>query len=407
MKLKIYSIILFLNSFLTGIITPVISLLLMDKGATLSNLSLILGLYAFTVVILELPTGIIADVFGRKKSFCLSIVISIISFLILLFGKGFIILSIGMMFYGFNRALASGSFDAMFIDYYIDNYGKEKLNNITTRINVLDALGLSMGALTGGMLPKLTGTYLSLSSIYDLNIIIRISLAAVVVILSYIFIAETSDNNKEKHITIRQHIKNSSSIVVKNSTIICVFISVFSTGFFLSSMETFWQPHFLSLLPDDSLMGLLGVMAFLYFIAATFGSIGSNNMIKKYKFDTYKMYLILRTLIALALIMTAIQTNIPIFMVSYSLIYLLFGMASIPEGVILNREIPNEVRASVLSVYSLVIQIGGLSGSLLYSILINYVTIPTIWMISASIILITVIIIAKKFTAEAAVKKTA
>ena len=407
MKLKIYSIILFLNSFLTGIITPVISLLLIDKGATLSNLSLILGLYAFTVVILELPTGIIADVFGRKKSFCLSIVISIISFLILLFGKGFIILSIGMMFYGFNRALASGSFDAMFIDYYIDNYGKEKLNNITTRINVLDALGLSMGALTGGMLPKLTGTYLSLSSIYDLNIIIRISLAAVVVILSYIFIAETSDNNKEKHITIRQHIKNSSSIVVKNSTIICVFISVFSTGFFLSSMETFWQPHFLSLLPDDSLMGLLGVMAFLYFIAATFGSIGSNNMIKKYKFDTYKMYLILRTLIALALIITAIQTNIPIFMVSYSFIYLLFGMASIPEGVILNREIPNEVRASVLSVYSLVIQIGGLSGSLLYSILINYVTIPTIWMISASIILITVIIIARKFTAEAAVKKTA
>lgn len=407
MKLKIYSIILFLNSFLTGIITPVISLLLIDKGATLSNLSLILGMYAFTVVILELPTGIIADVFGRKKSFCLSIVISIISFLILLFGKGFIILSIGMMFYGFNRALASGSFDAMFIDYYIDNYGKEKLNNITTRINVLDALGLSIGALTGGMLPKLTGTYLSLSSIYDLNIIIRISLAAVVVILSYIFIAETSDNNKEKHVTIRQHIKNSSSIVVKNSTIICVFISVFSTGFFLSSMETFWQPHFLSLLPDDSLMGLLGVMAFLYFIAATFGSIGSNNMIKKYKFDTYKMYLILRTLIALALIITAIQTNIPIFMVSYSLIYLLFGMASIPEGVILNREIPNEVRASVLSVYSLVIQIGGLSGSLLYSILINYVTIPTIWMISASIILITVIIIAKKFTAEAAVKKTA
>ena len=407
MKLKIYSIILFLNSFLTGIITPVISLLLIDKGATLSNLSLILGLYAFTVVILELPTGIIADVFGRKKSFCLSIVISIISFLILLFGKGFIILSIGMMFYGFNRALASGSFDAMFIDYYIDNYGKEKLNNITTRINVLDALGLSIGALTGGMLPKLTGTYLSLSSIYDLNIIIRISLAAVVVILSYIFIAETSDNNKEKHVTIRQHIKNSSSIVVKNSTIICVFISVFSTGFFLSSMETFWQPHFLSLLPDDSLMGLLGVMAFLYFIAATFGSIGSNNMIKKYKFDTYKMYLILRTLIALALIITAIQTNIPIFMVSYSLIYLLFGMASIPEGVILNREIPNEVRASVLSVYSLVIQIGGLSGSLLYSILINYVTIPTIWMISASIILITVIIIAKKFTAKAAVKKTA
>lgn len=407
MKLKIYSIILFLNSFLTGILTPVISLILLDKGATLSNLSLILGLYAFTVVVLELPTGIIADVFGRKKSFCLSIIVSIVSFFILLFGRGFIVLSIGMMFYGFNRALASGSFDALFIDYYIDNYGKDKLHNITTRINVLEALGMSAGALTGGMLPKLTSTYLSLAGMYDLNLIIRIILASVVVILGIIFITETTEASNEKRVTVKQHIKNSSSIVVKNSTIICVFISVFSTGFFLSSLETFWQPHFLSLLPSDSLMGLLGVMAFLYFIAATLGSIGSNNLIKKYKFDTYKMYVILRAMIAVSLIITAFQTNVPIFMFFYSSIYMLFGMASIPEGVILNREIPNEVRASVLSVYSLVIQIGGLTGSLLYSILINYVTIPTIWMISACIILITVTIISKKFLFGAALKKSA
>ncbi|WP_313345513.1 MFS transporter [Sedimentibacter sp.] len=407
MKLKIYSIILFLNSFLTGILTPVISLLLLDKGATLSNLSLILGIYAFTVIVLELPTGIIADVFGRKKSFCLSIIVSLISFTILLFGKGFILLSIGMMFYGFSRALSSGSFDALFIDYYIDNYGKDKLHNITTRINVLEALGMSAGALTGGILPKLTSTYFSLSSIYDLNIIIRLILASVVVILGLIFITETANNNKEKHITIKQHIINSSSIVVKNSTIICVFISVFSTGFFLSSLETFWQPHFLSLLPNDGFMGLLGVMAFLYFAAATLGSIGSNKLIKNYKFNTYKMYLILRTLIAVSMIIMAIQTNIPIFMFFYSTIYLLFGMANIPEGVILNREIPNEVRASVLSVYSLVIQIGGLTGSLLYSILINYVTIPTIWTISAGIILITIIVIAKKLIFEATVKNTA
>lgn len=407
MKLKIYSIILFLNSFLTGILTPVISLLLLDKGATLSNLSLILGIYAFTVIVLELPTGIIADVFGRKKSFCLSIIVSLVSFIILLFGKGFILLSIGMMFYGLSRALSSGSFDALFIDYYIDNYGKDKLHNITTRLNVLEALGMSTGALTGGILPKITNTYFSLSSIYDLNIILRLILASVVVILGFIFITESAVNNKENRISIKQHIINSSSIVAKNSTIICVFISVFSTGFFLSSLETFWQPHFLSLLPNNSFMGLLGVMAFLYFAAATLGSIGSNKLIKKYKFNTYKMYLILRTLIAVSMIIAAIQTNIPIFMFFYSTIYLLFGMANIPEGVILNREIPNDVRASVLSVYSLVIQIGGLTGSLLYSILINYFTIPTIWVISACIILITISVIAKKLISEAAVKNTA
>ncbi len=396
MKLKVYSLILFLNSFLTGLIVPVMSLLLLDKGATISTLSLILGIYAFTVIILELPTGIIADVFGRKKSFFYSIIITIMSFIILLFGRGFVFLSLGMVLYGFGRALSSGSFDALFIDYYIDNYGKDKLHNITTRINVLEALGMSVGSLSGGMLPEFTKTYLSFSSIYDLNIIIRIIIATIVAVISYIYITETVNTNKEEHITIKQHIKNSSSIVLKNPTIICIFISVFSTGFFLSSLETFWQPHFITLLPDKSLMGLLGVMAFSYFAAATLGSMFSNKIIKKYKFDSKKMYVFLRILIGLSMIITAMQKNIPIFMILYSLIYLLFGMANIPEGAILNGQIPNEVRASVLSVYSLVIQIGGLSGSLLYSILINYISIPQIWMIAAGIVLITIIIVSKQ-----------
>ena len=397
MKLKIYSLILFLNSYLSGLLVPILSLLLIDKGATLNNISIILGIYAFTVIVLELPTGIIADVFGRKKSFCLSVIISIISLITLFCGRGIIFLCIGMILYGFSRALSSGSFDAMFIDYYIDTYGKDKLHNITTRLSVLEALGMSAGALSGGFFPEISNTYFTSIGTYDLNLIVRIILAVVVAILSFIFIQETKSYEKEERITLKQHIKNSSILISKNSTIICIFISVFSTGFFLSSLETYWQPHFITLLPNDESIGLLGLMAFLYFVAATVGSIASNKIIKKYKFDAKKMYIVFRISLAVVLILTALQTNVPIFMALYSSIYLLFGMASIPEGVILNSEIPNEIRASVLSVYSLIIQIGGLSGSLLYSILINYISIPKIWMIAASIVLLTIIIISKKF----------
>ncbi len=407
MKIKVYSLIFFLNSYLSGILVPVLSLILLDKGASLSNLSIILGLYAFTVIILELPTGIIADVFGRKKSFCLSVIVSILSLVTLLFGRGIIFLCLGMMLYGLSRALASGSFDAMFIDYYIDNYGKDKLHNITTRLSVLEALGMSAGALSGGFFPKISTTYFSSLGTYDLNLIVRIILSVTVAVLSYAFIQETEKNEKEERITLKQHIKNSSKIVTKSSTIICIFISVFSTGFFLSSLETYWQPHFITLLPNSDSMGLLGLMAFLYFAAATLGSIGSNKIIKKYKFNPKKMYVILRAMLAISLILTALQTRVPIFMTLYSAIYLLFGMSSIPEGVILNSEIPNEIRASVLSVNSLAMQIGGLAGSLLYSILINYISIPKIWIIAASVVLVTVAIISTKLLAghsEAAVQ---
>jgi DHA1 family quinolone resistance protein-like MFS transporter len=92
---------MFLNSYLTGLLTPVLSLALIDKGASLSNLSIILGLYALSVILLELPSGIMADVFGRKKTFVLSLVLFTLSFSLLLISKVFIVLCIVMILYGF------------------------------------------------------------------------------------------------------------------------------------------------------------------------------------------------------------------------------------------------------------------------------------------------------------------
>ncbi len=403
MKIKVYSIIMFLNSYLTGLLAPVLSLALIDKGASLSNLSIILGLYALSVILLELPSGVMADVFGRKKTFVLSLIVFALSFSLLLISRSVIALCIAMMLYGLAKALASGSFDALFIDYYIDNFGKDKLHNITTRLSVLEAMGLSAGALSGGLFPELSHSFPSIGT-YDLNIIVRILLTVAVIVLSIVFIDDTVKNEKKQRISIKQHVKNSSSFVLKNITVLCLFLSVFSTGFFLSALETYWQPHFITFLPDDSSTRLLGFMAFLYLAAAMAGSIISNNTIKKSKFNLRKMYLLMRGLIALLLMFTAMQTNIPLFIAFYASIYLVFGMATIPEGVILNSETPNEIRASVLSVKSFTMQIGGLAGSFLYSILIRFISIPAIWMLAALVVLITLAIIAKNFTKTEEIK---
>lgn len=397
MKVKIYSLIVFLNSFSMGIIIPVLSLLLIDKGASLSNISIIMGIYSLTVVVLELPTGIFADVVGRKKTFCISLVISMIGFSIIFIGTGMIVLCVGIILYGISRALSSGSFDALFIDSYIDTYGKDKLHNITARLSVLDSLGLSVGALTGGFIPKISVAFFPNLATFDLNVIIRILLTLIVAISSIIFIKEKANYEIKKQISIKQHFKNSSYIVLRNETIKCIFISAFSTGYFLLSIETYWQPHFISLLPDSSMFWLLGVITFLYFAASILGSILSEKIIDKFKWNVKKMYLILRFILASFLIILAFQVNVPSFIVFYSFIYLFLGMANIPESVILNSEIPNEIRASTLSVNSLIFQLGALSGSFTNSIIINYISIPILWIIAASIIFITILIIFRKF----------
>ncbi|WP_313371392.1 MFS transporter, partial [Sedimentibacter sp.] len=263
MRVKVYSLIVLLNSYITGLLLPVLSLLLIDKGSTLSRISILIGIYSFTVIILELPTGIMADLIGRKKTFCLSLIMSLLFSVVILLGDGFIILCIGMLIYGLNRAISSGSFEALFIDSYINEFGKDKLHVVTTRLSVLDAIGLSSGALTGGALPEISRKHLILTGTYDLNLIVRLILTVLIVVLAVVFIKETGANSVKEHITLKQQIKNSSNVVIKSKNIICIFISVFSTGFFFSSLETYWQPHFISLMPDDSAMVFLGVIAFL------------------------------------------------------------------------------------------------------------------------------------------------
>ncbi|WP_019228260.1 MFS transporter [Sedimentibacter sp. B4] len=397
MRVKLYSLIVFLRSLSTGLLVPVLSLLLIDKGASLSNISIIMGIYSLTVVVLELPTGILADVIGRKKIFCLSLIVALLGYSVIIIGHGMIFLCIGIIFYGTSRALSSGSFDALFIDSYIETFGKDKLHKITVRLSVLDSLGLSLGALTGGVLPKFSQNLIVDIGTFDLNLIAEILLIIIVLLLSVVFISENSKSEIKKNISLKNHIKDSSLIVIKNRTIKCIFISAFATGFFLLTIETYWQPHFTSLLPDNSMYWLLGIISFLYFASSIFGSIISEKIIEKYNLDLKKMYLILRTMLVSSLIITSLQLNAYSFIVFYTLIYLLLGMSNVPENVILNSEIPSKIRASVLSVNSLVLQLGGLTGSLINSFIINYISIPALWMIAAGVILITILIISKHF----------
>ncbi len=394
MRVRLYSFILLLNSYITGLLVPVFSLLLIDKGATLSKLSILIGIYSFSVIVLELPTGIMADIIGKKKTFCLSLIISLIFSVVILSGNGLVILYIGMLLYGLNRSISSGSFEALFIDSYINEFGKDRLHVVTTRINVIDTLGLSAGALTGGYLPEISSKYFSSIGMYDLSLIVRIILIIIILIFAMVYIKETVVNENKKQVSLFEHIKNSSNIVIENKNIICIFISVFSTGFLFSSLETYWQPHFISLMPNNDAMFLLGVMAFIYFAAAMAGNIIYGRVFSK--LNTKKMYMLLRSILAMVLIITASQTNMVLFMVFYSLIYLFFGMANTPESVILNREIPNEFRASVLSLNSLILQIGVLFGSFINGIIINYSTIPGLWFMASGVIMTTILIIYKK-----------
>ena len=390
MNLKIFSLILILNSFSAGILIPVMTLLLLNKELSLSQVTLLLGLYSLIVIVLEIPTGVAADLLGRKRIFIFSLCSLLITLVIMFMFNDIIMLMVAFIFYGISRALSSGSLDALYIDWHSDICGKENLAKAMTSLSIIETIGLAFGSIIGGILPSFSQKHFTKIGIYDLNIIIKLILTSIVVILTLLFVKEYDLVKKSKKVSLKKHLKTNISIVKSNKILLLIFASVFSTGFFLFLLETYWQPHLVNLINNDDMLWILGIVSGLYLISTMFGNLLSEKLKIKYKLSPLKLYKISRILLALVMVIMAVQNNYLSFIAFYALIYLLFGISNIPEGVIINSIAPSENRSSILSFNSLTVQLGSLAASFISSFLIKYISISFIWIVGAVGVILTI-----------------
>ena len=79
-----HSIIYFLAAFANGITVPFISLICLSHGASIENLSLIISVFAITVILVEVPSGMISDMVGRKAIFVMSQFILALCYVVIL-----------------------------------------------------------------------------------------------------------------------------------------------------------------------------------------------------------------------------------------------------------------------------------------------------------------------------------
>ncbi len=111
---------------------PFLILFLLEKNL---SFTLIGTLYAYREImtnLLEVPTGIIADMLGRRRAMVQSFLAYIISFLIFYYASAYWLLMLGMTFFAFGEAFRGGTHKAMIFqylkmnnweDYKVDYYG--------------------------------------------------------------------------------------------------------------------------------------------------------------------------------------------------------------------------------------------------------------------------------------------
>lgn len=369
--------ILFLKAFLLGTIAPIFILLLTSHGATVQTVSLFVGTASLFTLLAEFPSGVFADLFGRKLSFILSLLLQIFSFVLILFFRTAVMLAGAMVLYGLSRAFVSGSIEALAIDEIDD---KSKLVKVTSRLNILESGGLALGALCSGVLAAFGADYSG-------NILFSVAGFIVILIMTIFTVRESAhiEARKSHPPHLKDHLQKSFSFVRGSRTAQMLFVLSSLTAFAMVTVETYWQPAVKAFTSSTLVFGLIGSIGFAGVIG---GSKLSEWMLTRLPQRGIAVFLVSKLLMSLCLaLLISAKFQVP-FILVYVLWYIFLGGNGVAEQTLLNHEAPTEQRASILSLLSFVFRIGSLLASVLCYLISSGMDYRYSWLIAAGLLAI-------------------
>lgn len=131
---------------------PTYGLFLLDRGLDLLQLNLVLAVYLITICLFEVPTGAVADVFGRKASFLLSCVVRAGAFGLYYFSDSFAEFLVAEVIDAIGTTLATGAFDAWAVDGVRRDGDERPADRLFARGQMLGQAMSLVGGLTAAQL---------------------------------------------------------------------------------------------------------------------------------------------------------------------------------------------------------------------------------------------------------------
>lgn len=382
--------------FILGLVIPVLVLFQLERGLSLIQIGFNMAIYSGVVIVLEIPSGLLADIAGQKKVYILSILFKVFAMIIPMLTGNPLLISVTFVIMGAGRAFSSGSMEAIFINKVAGSDSEKDIQKLITWTHISIPLGLALGALLGGWLPNFNIVQISFLKImdkYSLNFLFIVVLGLILALFFKFFVKEEILPKDE---TKKSDSKNSSRGMVsfafktvKNSPLfLVILVSSLAWGLAFSGLETFWQPRVFEITGGEGNTIIYGLLSNGYFLAGVIGSIiswplcrllGNKPIIFLFlqRFILGGMFFILSTILELGWFSTV-----------YILLFLVNEIGNPVEQSILNKEIPSESRATLLSIVSFVMQAGGMTGSLIWGIISQIKGIGFTWKIGALILIL-------------------
>ena len=172
----------------------------------------------------------------------------------------------------------------------------------------------------------------------------------------------------------------------KNRIVLLLALSTGAWGLGISGVELLWQPQTKIILGSDSQTWIFGLMSAGYFVASALGSFIASPLCKFFNNNYQGVLAGARFLMGGTLFILALQAEIIGFIGFYWGLFIFNGIMNSPHAAIFNDNIPEEQRSTLLSFESVVMQMGGVLGSIGLGYLSQSFSIAIAWFVGAGVL---------------------
>ncbi|HNQ67735.1 MAG TPA: MFS transporter [Bacteroidales bacterium] len=135
---------------------PIIVLFYQENGLSLRDVLTLQAVYSIAVIALEIPSGYLADVWGRKSTIILGAVLGTIGFAIYSFTSGFYEFLIAELVLGVAQSFISGSDSALLYDSLKNENKENQFIKYEGRVLAIGNFAETIAAVVGGFLAEIS-----------------------------------------------------------------------------------------------------------------------------------------------------------------------------------------------------------------------------------------------------------
>lgn len=355
---RTYLTLLFGNTLAASFIWGINTLFLLDAGLTNFEAFLANAFFTAGMVLFEVPTGVIADSWGRRASYLLGTVTLAVStllyFVLWQMHAPFIAWAAASALLGLGFTFFSGAVEAWLVDAMQSVGYKGELESVFGKGQVVSGIAMLSGSIAGGAIAQFTNL--------GVPYIVRAIILGILFVVAYVAMKDLGffpDRTKRPLAAMKSIARSSLNYGLRQPSVRWIMLAApftASVGFYVFYAL---QPYLLELYGDEKAYGIAGLAAAIVAAAQIAGGLLATKIRGLFKKRTSALVAVLLATVVTVLALGAIAQ----FWAAIVLMMiwgLLFAAGMPIRQAYLNSHIPSKQRATVLSFDSMMGNTGGI-----------------------------------------------